>query len=820
MVIVAGYVIKRTGRSIRSFFGRYVALLLIVFLSVGFFAGLKVTRSSMVNTCESYLKEQNFYDYQLLSTLGFSESDVDEYKKLSDIKDAEGSQSVDALVDLGDSAGVYTIRSLPETINLPSLVAGRMPTADNECLVDDEAFGEEMIGQTISLSDENDKDTLDSFSDDELVIVGLVNSPLYLNDDRGSSSIGSGSVDGYLYLPKDAFTSDVYTEIFLTLRETAPIYTDAYDTLIDEQEDEVSDLCRQLADDRYDELLEESGLPEEMAADYGIEKPDTYVLTRAENAGYTSFENDSAILSGIANIFPLFFVLIAMLVCITTMTRMIDEERTQIGVLQALGYRNRVIVAKYLLYAGSATFLGWLFGFFLGTYALPQIFWFAYNSLYDFASMDYLFDPLYAVLTFVVSLVSILGCSYVACRRDFSSKPATLIRPLPPKNGKRIFLERITVLWSRLSFLQKVSIRNIFRYKRRLGMMLVGVGCCTALLVTAFGVRDSMIHIGSLQYEGVQHYQLEVGVEETSDEELLEDIKELDHVTDALAVSAERIEVKADETVKSVQLLSFDTKDLDGFWTFAQDGKSLLAPEEGEALICSKVADQLGLSVGDTIRFQDADMQTMSVTVSGIFDNYVDNFAVICADTRREAWDDWSANTIYVCTDGDSDVTVAEKLTELDQIGSVSILSDSRQRVENALNCLNYIICLIVVFAGALAFIVIFNLTNINLAERSREIATVEVLGFYPKETESYILRENLLLSVLAGVIGLPLGVLFHRLVMHMIVIDAMMYPITISWISYVFAFVCTIIFAVIVNLCMKRSIAKIHMVESLKAVE
>lgn len=351
-------------------------------------------------------------------------------------------------------------------------------------------------------------------------------------------------------------------------------------------------------------------------------------------------------------------------------------------------------------------------------------------------------------------------------------------------------------------------------------MMLAGVGCCTALLVTAFGVRDSMIHIGSLQYEGVQHYQLEVGVEETLDEELLEDIKELDHVTDALAVSAERVEVKADETVKSVQLLSFDTKELDDFWTFAQDGKSLPAPEEGEALICSKVADQLGLSVDDTVRFQDADMQTMSVTVSGIFDNYVDNFAVISADTRRDAWDDWSANTIYVCTDGDSDVTVAEKLTGLDQIGSVSILSDSRQRVDNGLNCLNYIICLIVVFAGALAFIVIFNLTNINLAERSREIATVEVLGFYPKETESYILRENLLLSVLAGVIGLPLGVLFHRLVMHMIVIDAMMYPVTISWISYVFAFVCTIIFAVIVNLCMKRSIARIHMVESLKAVE
>lgn len=455
-------IVKLTCRSIRSFFGRYMALLLIVMLSVGFFAGLKVTQDAMANTCEDYFADQNFYDYRLLSTLGFTEEDVEELAQLSFVSSAEGMKSLDAVMEQEESSMSLHLLSLPESVSLPSLAAGRMPEAENECLADAGAFEEEDIGSVLSLAEDGG----DQLSCTEYTIVGLVHSPAYLGLDRGTTNIGNGSLDGFLYLPASVFVSEPYTEIQLTLSETAPIYSEEYEELIESHEEEITELCQALAEGRYNDLLTQTGLPAGLAEQAGIAEPEIYVLTREENAGYVSFENDTSILSGIANIFPVFFVLIAMLVCITTMTRMVDEERTQIGVLKALGYGNGAISAKYLLYAGSATLLGWLIGFFLGTWGLPQVFWYAYRALYDFAPLSYLFSPSLALLTLAVSLVGILGSTWLSCRKELGSRPALLLRPRAAKTGKRIFLERITPLWKRLRFLQKVTLRNMFRYKQ------------------------------------------------------------------------------------------------------------------------------------------------------------------------------------------------------------------------------------------------------------------------------------------------------------------------------------------------------------------
>lgn len=811
-----GYVFKLTCRSIRSFFGRYMALLLIVMLSVGFFSGLKITKDAMANTCEDYIAEQNFYDYRLLSTLGFTETDVDELAQLSFVESAEGMKSVDALVEAKDGTQPFHLLSLPENISLPSPTAGRMPESENECLADANAFTEEDIGTVISI----DGDISEQLSQTEYTIVVLAESPLYLGNDRGTTDIGNGSLEGFLYIPGDAFISEPYTEIQLTLAETAPIYSEEYDELIQEYESEISQLCSELAQQRYDDLLAQTGLPAETAEQTGLSQPETYVLTRAENAGYVSFENDTSIISGIANIFPIFFILIAMLVCITTMTRMVDEERTQIGVLKAMGFGNGAITAKYLLYAGSATFIGWLVGYFLGTWGLPQVFWFAYSSLYDFAPLSYLFSPSLALLTLVVSLIGILGSTFISCRKELGSRPAKLLRPRTTKKGKRIFLERMTPLWKRLPFLQKITLHNMFRYKRRLIMMLVGISCCAGLVVTAFGVRDSMIDTGFLQFETVQTYDMEASFSEGDGESLQDSLADIDGIENFLLCAVHRMDAKADDTSCSVNLYSFEnTENLADYWDLHAGQEAVSFPTEGEVIVGRKVAEKLSLSVGDTMEIQDTNMQTLSVTVSGIFDNYYNNYVMVSASSYQNAFGDWQTNTALLNV-SDNTEEMAETVTGLEAVSGVTQLSTTRESIDSALSCLNYIIWLIVIFSGTLAFIVIFNLTNINLAERSREIATVEVLGFYPKETSSYVLRENLVLSVLASIIGLPLGIIFHRIVMQMIAIDTLSFAVQITPSSFLLAFVCTVLFAIFVNLFMKRRIDKINMAESLKAVE
>ncbi|MBO5212204.1 MAG: ABC transporter permease [Clostridia bacterium] len=795
-----------------------MAILLIVALSAGFFAGLKITKDAMVYTCDEYLDEYNFYDFRIFSTIGFSKGDVAEFEALAEVNAAEGTVTLDALVEVDGKDQVIKLMAIPEKLNLPSFVSGRMPQAENECLADAERFDESDIGKKIIISSGNGQSTLSLLENKEYTIVGLVDTPLYLGIDRGTAGIGNGSINSFLYLPKENFLMDFYTEINVSLREEAEIYTDEYDNLVDDHKASITDLAGRLSNDRYNAILSSMGASAELL---GFSAPEVYVLTRSENAGYVSFENDTSIISGVANIFPIFFIMIAILVCITTMTRMVDEERTQIGVLKAMGYSNSKIMAKYLLYAGSATVLGWALGFFICTWILPKIFWFAYRALYGFTDLLYYFSLPLALITLAVSLAGILGSTYISCKRELYDSAANLIRPRSAKNGRRILLERISPLWKRLNFLQKVTLRNMFRYKRRLIMMIVGISCCTALVVTAFGIRDSMVDIGSLQYGNVQKYNIEASFDEENMTDIEASLEKIDMVSSSLFVRSDKIEILGDKNMSSVNLLSFsDREAMTSFWDLHKKDEAVSLPKNsGEAVINNKIAEQMGLSAGDTIEIRCSDMKTYTLKIGGIFDNYIYNYVIISDQAYSELLGEWHPNMIMINTDGDIEST-ARALTDITGISSVSQLDIIKDNVNSALSCLNYIIWLVVAFSGALAFIVIYNLTNINLAERSREIATVEVLGFYPKETNSYILKENIILSVISSIIGLPLGWIFHKAVMSFVVIDTFAFNIHITLLSYVLSIVCTLSFAFIVNIFMRRHITKINMAESLKAVE
>ncbi|MDD6268454.1 MAG: FtsX-like permease family protein [Oscillospiraceae bacterium] len=813
-------VLKMTARTIRSFKGRYMAILLIVALSSGFFAGLKITTDAMLNTGSEYFEEQNFYDFRIFSTLGFTENDVKKFGEIKGVKTAEGTYSLDALMARKNNNQPFKLYAISDKINIPSLSAGKMPEADNECLADEDKFTEEDIGKTISLSEENDDRVTGSLERKEFIITGLVSSPLHIGLDRGTTDIGNGSVYSFLYLPEENFKGDVYTEIDLLLSDSAEIYSSEYDELIDKHEENVTALCEQLAEEHYEDILKENNLTEELAKKNGIKPPKTYVLTRNENTGYVSFKNDTGIIGGVANIFPVFFIMISVLVCVTTMTRMVDEERTQIGVLKAMGYGSTAIIAKYLLYAGSAALIGWTFGFFSCTWALPQIFWFAYSTIYGFAPMSYLFSPGLAVITLAISLLFILGSTFISCRNELTCVPASLIRPRAAKSGKRVALEHITPVWRRLSFLQKITIRNMFRYKQRLFMMLIGIGCCAGLVVTAFGVRDSMIDIGELQYTKIQNYDIEASFDAGTESEICKTLDEMTGIEKYITISLRHADVSAESSVNSVNLISIKNDcDISDFWDFHNRKEALSLPEKGEVLISPKIAERLSLSAGDVFEIRNSDMVSGTVKVSEIFDNYIYDYVVMSEETYTEIFEEYRSNTALIKSDG-SISKLAGKLTGTDRFSSIADLDNRRRNISDALSCLNYIIWMIIFFSGALAFTVVFNLTNINIAERSREIATVQVLGFYPKETETYVLKENLVLSVIASIIGLPLGKLFHITVMSMVKIDMITFNNYISPLSYLMAFVCTVLFAVIVNKFMKRRIDKINMTESLKAVE
>lgn len=831
-------IFKLTRRSIRSSFGRFLALLLIVTLSVGFFSGLKITKSAMAETCDDYLTEHTLFDYRLISTIGFTEDDVKTFQSDSEIKFAEGGKSADALLSFGEKTAAYKLIAMPNYINTPSLVAGELPADKNECLVDARVFSEDSIGKTIELSTENGKDIFDAVETSTYKIVGTASSPLYLGNNRGTANIGSGTLKGFVYIQPENFTGEYFTELYLALKDRAPVYSSDYKKLINQSKEKIAELFQTAIENRAYSTL---GVSKEdlslLAAMYGVsadeleekirqemdfEEPTTYILTREENLGYLSFESDTSIISGIANILPIFFILIAMLVCITTMTRMVDEERTQIGVLKAMGYGNGTITAKYLLYSGIATVIGWLIGFFGGTVGIPKIFWFAYSSLYDFAPIKYVFNISLALGTLGVALAGILGSAFASCFRELYSSPAVLIRPRTAASGKRILLEKIKFFWKRLSFLKKATLRNIFRYKKRLFMMLIGVSCCAGLVLTAFGVRDSMVDIASLQYDNVQKYQMEATY---SDEKAFNSIISSSEVEDYITCQELRVEISAENsTMRAINYYSFsDTSKLSDFWSFKNGNETVDFPIADmltkPVIISSGIANNLAVSVGDKILIKNSENKAISATVSGIFDNYVENVVMIASESQPSAFAQWKENTVLFHTNSESE-GLAEKLMDISGVTAVNQLSDTRHNVDIALNSLNYIIWLIVAFSGILEFVVIFNLTNINIAERRREIATVQVLGFYPKEQNSYVLRENLVLSIISSFIGLPLGILFHSTVMKLIVIDRITFDVSIKPTSFVIAIICTILFAILVNQVMKRRIDKIPMAESLKAVE
>ncbi len=559
---------------------------------------------------------------------------------------------------------------------------------------------------------------------------------------------------------------------------------------------------------------------------HDMEPTDCYMLGRSTNVGYVCLENDSQIVTDVAKVFPVFFFLIAALVCMTTMNRMVEEQRTQIGILKALGYKNSTIMGKYLFYSGSAAGVGCIVGYLFGMYCITSVIWMAYSMMYDMGGLSYSVDwGLFAVSMFV-SLLCSMGVTWFSCHNELFNVAAVLMRPKAPKSGKRVFLERIPFIWNRLSFLVKVSIRNVFRYKKRFFMMIVGISGCMALLLTGFGIQDSIVDITSMQYGEILLYDMSLSLKEEADTKLREEIADItEGKADAVDYFMETsLDLTANDNRKSVYLIV--PENLENFEKYINlhtlDGEPVAYPKTGEAVLTHKMATNFGIEIGDTVQLTDEDHNVFEVTVSGICKNFISSYIFMNAETCTERWKAPEYKTAYINVPEENEemYELSTELMKLENTTNIVITKDSEQRFDAMMSSLDYVIVVIIGCAAALAFIVLYNLTNINITERIREIATIKVLGFYKNETATYVFRENVALTAIGAFVGLFVGKVFHAFVMSCINIDLVAFDVRIRPISYVYSVALTFVFAWVVNWFMSGKLEKISMTESLKSVD
>lgn len=545
------------------------------------------------------------------------------------------------------------------------------------------------------------------------------------------------------------------------------------------------------------------------------------VLDRNSHYSYRDYGACADRMDGIAKVFPVFFFLVAALVCMTTMTRMVDEQRNEMGTLKALGYSKLQIASKYIIYALIASILGSILGCSLGMYLFPTVIFNAWNTLYNVDQIKFLFQPgLILLASGSVTGITLLATLY-SIYSELIEMPSQLMRPKAAKAGKKILLERITFIWKRLSFLQKVTARNIFRYKKRFFMTIIGIAGCSALLVAGFGINDSISDIVNQQYNVIYHYDATVSAktsEITSQIKSLKGVKDV-YEEDHLAVTT-KIENKDIST--TVHIISNDKKFKDFCTLF--NGNKEFDLDDSSVLISQKMATKLNKKAGDTIKIKDANNKVIKAKIKGVFTNYVGHH-IYASESLYKSWNTNAKTThIYLIkskkTTKKFERNLGNKIMNIDGVQSVTFYSSLQKNFKDMIKSISYIVVVLVISAACLAFVVLYNLSNVNISERKREIATIKVLGFTRKEVDAYINRETILLTILGSLIGLGIGIGLHHLIMNLAEMDDIMFGRTINSISYVISFVMTIGFNAIINLCMHKKLNNIQMVESLKAVE
>ena len=794
---------KDTIKEITSTYKRFISIMLMSLLGVGFFAGLRATSPDMIDTIDQYFKQQNVYDIQIMSATELVQDDIEKIEQIDGVKNVYGSYSNDGLIKIEENEYVSKILCLDE-VNKPVLIEGNMPQNNNECVVEKQFFEQidKHIGDTIEIKTQ---EYMDYLNEKKLKIVGIVESPLYVSSERGTTKLGTGQIDSYIYVTKENIIPDIYTEIYVTIEGT-----EKYKTSSKQYEDKVDEVKKKIED-----LSEEENL-------------NWYVFDRNQNSGYSSFIQDTESIEKLSIVFPIVFFAIAVLVSLTSMTRMVEEERQEIGTLKALGYSGYQIASKYIIYASLACIIGGIIGMNIGFQLLPRMIWEMYTVMYQMPEINISFNYENAILGLGLIYICVVGATCYAIMKEVKETPATLLRPKAPKIGKRVLLERITPIWKRLNFSQKVTVRNIFRYKKRFLMTIIGISGCTSLILAGFGLKDSISKLLPNQYEKVFNYDMQISLKtdlaEEQKEEWISKINQKEEVEKIAEIYMTSTTVEDNDVQMIVPKTNDELKDIINLMDYKIENNEISLEEQDGVVITEKLAELLDVKEGDLIKIKDGNNKEKELKISKIAENYIYHYIYMSKENYEKIYgQDYSTNVILVkdkeLNEKEQDDFSTEIISQ-NEVSTVILASDIMGILDNTMNSLNYVVLILIVSAGLLAFVVLYNLSNVNISERVRELATIKVLGFYDKEVYSYVTRETILLTIIGIILGLIGGYFLNFYIIGTCEIDAMRFPKVIDPISYVYAILITVVFTVIVNIFTYFALKKIDMIGSLKSVE
>ncbi len=937
---------KMLFREIRDSFTRFLSIFIMVALGTMFLVGLRSAAPDMRKTADEYFDDHDFYDIQVMSSLGLTEEDIRALAEVEGVEQVQADYSLDAVAAWKDESLVVKVLSLSSEdcllnwnssdtdingINDTILVEGRYPERENECVVEQkclEIYGL-ALGDKLTLSPGEDLE--DVLRVREFEVVGVVESPLYISIDRGASSLGDGSIDAYVMLPGEAIDMGYIPAASILLKGASELdaYSKEYQALVDEAAQRLATVAEERGKIRYDTLqaevqeeldaakaeleqartdadrelsaakrkLDESrqqlddgwaelnAAKEQLAAytvwgqnedflaaeatlrenqemledgeeDYnqGAEeyeaaraeaeetigdaqteidevqqeldqmKPaEIYVLDRNSNYGFVSYDQNAQRMENLAHMFPLIFFIVAALVCLTTMTRMVEEQRTEIGSIKAMGYGTGTIAGKFLLYGAIAALCGGVAGVAIGATLIPWVIFTSYGILYNLPSLHLELYWTLCIGAVAAGLFCTTAATLWAMLSTARQTPAALMRPKAPRAGKRIILECIPFLWKHFRFSVKVSCRNLLRYKKRFFMTVIGIAGCTALLIAGLGLHTSVFSIIEVQYGDIYRYDMLISLEAETEEQA--------KAPEALLAEEKNVRSMAAAYTKAATI-----ENQEGYLTVTDDPTSLYQqitlrdmetgalvsiPKDG-VLVDKKLAELLEVSVGDEITVECGKKAT--ARVSGIVEQYVRHYVYMDADYYRQLFGEtYLPNELMVSVADDSEETVEQlsgKLMELEGVSGVANITATAENFKETMNAVNAAVTVIIVSAMALALVVLYNLTNINITERIRELATIKVLGFYDGEVGMYIYRENIALTVLGIALGQVLGKFLCAYLIRTVEMDFLMFGRSASPVDYIWSVVLSAVFALLVNFMMFFRMRNIDMVQSLKSVE
>ncbi len=830
--------LKNLLREIKRTFTKFLSIFAICALGVAFFAGIRATSPDMKEAGDRLYNTYNLSDISVISTSGLTADNIRDLESIEGIQAVRASLFVDAMArgtgekeknlrlysmpiklkseyaPLIDLIPDYGIDTSPEyEMNGVEIVSGRMPLNDTEIALDNTLEGSlvKQLGDEITLTTSGGTVTLR--------VVGFIRSPMYISMfERGTSSIGNGTSDGFAYasgnaisslgtkLPVMSLLNTYYTraDIVISGKEGLSAYSDEYEALVNEVTDRIEDYA-------------------------STQSGTWYIQDRSGNPGYSDYSENTDRIAAVGDVFPLIFFIVAALVCLTTMTRMVEEQRIEMGTMKALGYGGWQIAMKYAVYAMSACISGGVVGAIIGFKLFPYVIMKGYSIMYYLGKLETPYRADIAFMAIAAMAVCTAAATFSACYASLKEVPATLMRPKAPKAGRRVLLEKIPFIWKKLSFTSKVTVRNLFRYKKRFFMSVIGIAGSGALLVTAFGLNDSIFGIIEKQFGDIWQMDVQAYVYEAMP---LADMQELlgknpanDDFDSVMFCLDSQMECKnGGRSQSGVHLLGVESAGSMAGRINLHNGGAPVTLDDSGVVVTAKLAETLSIKVGDEINMRTGGEDHL-MRVIGVADNYVYHYVYITAAYYETVFGKAMQYNGFMgnLKDGLTDETMDAMSTQLlsdSRMYTVRTIESIYASVWDSLSILNYVVLVLILGSGMLTFVVMLNLTNINIGERMRELATLRVLGFYDKEMYAYIFRENNALSVIGAFVGLVFGKIMHLFVIRTCEVDMVMFVRSAKPLSYVYAFALTIVFSLIVNLLMRPKVRAIDMVESLKSAE